>query len=100
MTLAQEFQATAIRNAQTAMLAHGCPTKRLITTLETYGGVETLRELARKHRLSDGFDALVKCGHPELTLEALAVQRKFGTLFTDEEANWCLEVLVEAGYFS
>jgi len=99
MTLAQTFQAQAIAQAQTAMLAHGCPTKRLIQNLETYGGLETLQDLARRHRLSDGFDALVRCGHLELTLEALAVQRKYGALFTDDEINWCLEVLVEAGYF-
>lgn len=99
MKTAQLFQAQALKNAQTAMLVHGCPTKRLITALETHGGAETLQELARRHRLSDGFDALVRCGHPELTLEALAVQGRFGSLFTDEEVNWCLEVLVEAGYF-
>lgn len=99
MTLAQAFQEKAIQNAQTAMLAHGCPTKRLISNLQTYGGVETLRELAGKHRVSDGFDALAKCGHLELTPEALAVQGKYGSLFTDEEVNWWLEVLVEAGYF-
>jgi len=99
MTLAQTFQAQAIAQAQTAMLAHGCPTKRLIQNLERYGGLETLQDLARRHRLSDGFDALVRCGHLELTLEALAVQRKYGALFTDDEINWCLEVLVEAGYF-
>ena len=99
MTTAQTFLIKAIENAQTAMLAYGCPTKRLIANLQSYGGAETVKDLARKHRVSDGFDALVKCGHPELTLEALAVQGKYGALFTDEEVNWCLEVLVEAGYF-
>lgn len=99
MTTAQMFQEQAIRNAQTAMLAHGCPTKRLIQTMETRGGAETLKELARRRRVSDGFDALIACGHAELTPEALAVKGKFGSLFTDEEVNWFLEVLVEAGYF-
>ena len=99
MTAAQTFLIKAIENAQTAMLAHGCPTKRLIANLQAYGGAETVKELARKRRVADGFDALVTCGHPELTLEALAIQGKYGSLFTDEEINWCLEVLVEAGYF-
>ena len=99
MTTAQTFLIKAIENAQTALLAHGCPTKRLITHLQAYGAAETVKELARKRRVSDGFDALVACGHPELTLEALAIQGKYGSLFTDEEVNWCLEVLVEAGYF-
>ncbi len=99
MTLAEMFQAKAMEQAQTAMLAHGCPTKRLFLNLQTYGGAETAKELARRHRLSDGFDALVSCGHPELTLEALAVQKQFGSLFTDEQINWFLEVLVSVGYY-
>ena len=32
MTLEQAFQKQALANAQTAMLAHGCPTRRLIQT--------------------------------------------------------------------
>lgn len=99
MTLAQEFQIIAMKNAQTAMLAHGCPTRRLLGELESRGGVEVLQQLASRHRLSDGFDALVRCAHPELTLEALAVQGKYGSLFTDEEVNHCLDALLEAGYF-
>lgn len=81
------------------MTLHGAPTKRLVQTLELRGGVETARELIGKRRLSDGFDVLRRCGHLDLSLEALVVQGKFGALFTDEEANWCLEVLMEAGFF-
>lgn len=99
MTLAQAFQKEAMTNAQAAMLAHGAPTKRLLQNLETHGGVETARELAKKHRLSDGFDALRLCGHLELSLEALMTKGKYGSLFSDEEVNWCLDVLMEAGYF-
>ena len=99
MTLEQTFQKEALVNAQTAMATHGCPTKRLYQTLDTHGGVETARELAKKHRSSDGFEALRQCGHLELTLEALMVKGKYGCLFTDEEINWCFELLVDAGYF-
>ena len=99
MTLEQAFQRQALTNAQAAMTLHGAPTKRLVQTLELRGGVETARELIGKRRLSDGFDVLRRCGHLDLSLEALVVQGKFGALFTDEEANWCLEVLMEAGVF-
>ncbi len=99
MTLEQTFQKEALEQAQTAMLSHGCPTKRLYQTLETRGGVETARELAKKHRVSDGFEALRQCGHLDLSLEALMVKGKYGSLFTDAEINWCFEVLVDAGYF-
>ena len=99
MTLAQAFQTKAIQNAQTAMLELGCPTKRLLQTLQTRGGAETVRELCKRGRASDGFDDLFTKGRGELTLEALVIKGKYGPLFTDEEVNWCLEVLVEAGYF-
>ena len=99
MKLEELFQKQAIQQAQTAMLAHGCATKRLLETLQTRGAADTARDLAKRHRLSDGFDQLRQCGHLELSLEALMTQGKFGALFTDEEVNWCLDVLMEAGYF-
>ena len=99
MTLAQAFQKEAMANAQAAILVHGAPTKRLLQNLETHGGVETAKELTSKHRLSDGFDFLARCKHLELSLEALMTKGKYGSLFTDEEVNHCLEVLMEAGYF-
>ena len=51
-------------------------------------------------RLSDGFHALQDKGHLELTLEALAVDKRFTSLFSDEEANEALTRLLEAGYFT
>ena len=99
MTTAQTFLLKAIENAQTAMLVHGCATKRLLQDLETYGAVRTVQDLCRKHRLSDGFDQLAQKKQLQLSLEALVIKGSFGGLFTDEEANWCLQVLMEAGYF-
>ena len=49
-------------------------------------------------RLSDGFNALLGCGHLELSLEALVVDKRFTQLFTDEEANEALIRLLEVGY--
>ena len=49
-------------------------------------------------RLSDGFNALQACGHLELSLEALVVDKRYTQLFTDEEANEALMRLLEAGY--
>ena len=99
MTLEQTFQKQAMTNAQAAMLQYGCPTKRLYQNLETRGGGETARDLAHRCRLSDGFEDLRRCGHLELSLEALMTQSRFGTLFTDEEVNWCLTALLDAGYY-
>ena len=49
-------------------------------------------------RESDGFAQLQKLGRLDLTLEALAVDKRFTALFTDEEANEALSRLLDAGY--
>ena len=99
MKAAQEFQLQAMKQAQTAMLEYGAPTKRLLDTLSSRGGVETVQELCKRHRASDGFDFLCDKNLGKLTLEALVVQGKYGTLFTDDEVNHCLDLLMQAGYF-
>lgn len=49
-------------------------------------------------RLSDGFSLLAQKSALKLSLEALAVDKRFTSLFTDEEANEALQRLLEAGY--
>ena len=49
-------------------------------------------------RLSDGFQDLQAKGQLKLSLEALAVDKRFTALFTDEQANEALTRLLEAGY--
>lgn len=50
------------------------------------------------HRESDGFFRLADMGKLELSLEALAVNKQFTGLFSDEEANKALTRLLEGGY--
>ena len=49
-------------------------------------------------RTSDGFGDLARLGRLELSLEALAIDRRFTSLFTDGEANIALDRLLCAGY--
>jgi hypothetical protein len=49
-------------------------------------------------RLSDGFNDLKTRNALKLSLEALAVDKRFTSLFTDEEANEALMRLLDAGY--
>lgn len=49
-------------------------------------------------RLSEGFDTLAAKKRLDLSLEALAVDKRFTALFTDEEANTALLRLLDAGY--
>ena len=50
-------------------------------------------------RLSDGFGDLKAKRQLKLSLEALAVDKRFTALFTDEEANEALSRLLEAGFY-
>ena len=50
------------------------------------------------HRESDGFSLLAQKGLLKLSLEALAVDKRFTALFTDEQANNALTRLLDAGY--
>ena len=60
--------------------------------------MKTAKRWLSSHRESDGFNILADKGHLELTLEALAVDKRFTGLFTDEEANNALTRLLIAGY--
>ena len=61
--------------------------------------MKTAHRCLSGRRLSDGFNALKDKGHLELTLEAIAIDKRYTGLFSDEEANEALERLMEANFF-
>lgn len=61
--------------------------------------LKTARYLLDHNRCSDDFDALAAKGQLGLSLEALATDRRFTALFTDEQANAALGRLLDAGYY-
>ncbi len=60
--------------------------------------LKTARRQLSGSRLSDGFAELQRLGKLKLSLEALAVDKRFTSLFSDEEANIALDRLLTAGY--
>ena len=61
--------------------------------------LKTAHHYLSGHRESDGFQALADKKHLGLSLEALAVNKQFTALFSDEEANTALSRLLEAGFY-
>ena len=96
--ISQAFQKELLANCERAA-EFGVRSPRLEKQIAERGAVSALRENFRRSRVSDLFDGLAACGHLELSPEALAVKGKYGALFTDEEADFCLAVLCEAGYY-
>lgn len=60
--------------------------------------LKTAHRLLTGNRCSDGFMDLARMGKLCLSLEALAVDKRFTQLFSDEEANTALTRLLEEGY--
>ena len=60
--------------------------------------VKGAKRILSGSRLSDGFNDLKAKGQLKLSLEALAIDKRFTALFTDEEANEALMRLLDAGY--
>ena len=61
--------------------------------------MKTAKRCLSSHRESDGFFQLADKNRLDLSVEALAVQKSFTGLFTDEEANEALNRLLSANYF-
>ena len=66
--------------------------------MEAADAMKTAHRYLSGHRESDGFQILADKHHLELSLEALAIDKRFTGLFSDEEANNALTRLLEAGY--
>lgn len=60
--------------------------------------MKSAHRLLTGNRISDGFNDLVRLNKLELSLEALAIDKRFTGLFSDEEANTALIRLLDAGY--
>lgn len=77
----------------------GIPMKRTLEAIETIGALKTAKRVLSRGRSSDGFTALAEQKRLDLSLEALVLLPAFGPLFTDEEANFCLDHLMQAGFY-
>lgn len=60
--------------------------------------VKTAKRALSGNRLSDGFNQLLAKNSLHLSLEALAIDKRYTALFTDEEVNEALMRLLEVGY--
>lgn len=95
--LEAQLTKTLLENCDAAE-ALGCRMVRMRKQIEEHGAAALIRELARRGRTSDGFDELATQGRLDLTAEAVAVQSRFGELFSDAEVNACFATLLAAGY--
>lgn len=99
MALEKKLQQEVIKKCTVAEKEYGCKMTRFLQTIEKFGIVRTAQEIFRKGRTSDCFNKLAEVGHLELTMEAIIVKGEYAELFTDEQVNYCYELLCENGYY-
>ena len=87
------LQQELLQNAQQAAARYHSPVTRFVRDLQSRGSVAAVRDFVRRRAPSDAFASL------EHSPEATIIQARYGPLFTDEEINTCLTLLLEAGYF-
>jgi len=99
IALEKKLQQEVIKNCEVAEKEYGCKMTRFLQTIGKFGIVRTAQEIFRKGRTSDCFNKLAEAGHLELTMEAIIVKGEYAELFTDEQVNYCYELLCENGYY-
>lgn len=58
-----------------------------------------MRAMLARGQQTRQFALLKGAGRLDLSPEALVVQGRFGALFTDEEVDACLQILLDAGMY-
>ena len=96
--LSAAFTAALLETCRKAELTTGLRDVRFMGEIEQRGGVEAMRGLLKRHRVSPWFEALAKKDQLSASPEALVTQSKYGELFTDDEVNECFSALLEAGW--
>lgn len=93
------FTLELLANAQTAHNEFNYNFKKFAETIEKFGGVKTAKELIKKNRSSDAFVMLCDNKRLDLSMEATVTKSKYGELFTDEEVNFCFQMLCDNGFY-
>lgn len=97
--LENSFTTALLAQLEQAEKLTGVEESRLWQQAEKLGGVKAVQQMISRGQISRQFQPLKQMKRLDLTAEALVIQGKFGALFSDEEVNECLSVLLENGMF-
>ena len=95
MSLEAEFE-NAMRSALEEAAKLGYYATRFLEKMEQVGAVPYAKLLVKSGELQSGLERLKKMGRLDLSIEHLVANRRFASLFTDEEieaARWRLEMV-------
>ncbi len=93
------FTTALLEQLSKAQKVCGVEETRLRQQAEKLGGVKAVQQMLSRRQETRQFVPLKQMKRLDLSVEALVIQGKFASLFTDEEVNTCLEALLEGGMF-
>jgi len=97
--LEMDFTRNLLEQLSKAEETTGIPETRLKSQTEQQGGVKAMKNYLRRGQTTRQFEKLKQMGRLELSPEYLVTKGKYGPLFTDQEVDLCLQVLLDAGAF-
>ena len=97
--LEQKFTVELLEQLSRAQQVSGVEETRLRQNVEKLGGVKAVQQMLAKNQENRQFQPLLKLKRLDLSVEALVIQGKYSSLFTDDEVNLCLNALLEGGMF-
>lgn len=93
------FTTALLEQLSKAQKVCGVDETRLRQQAEKLGGVKAVQQMLSRRQETRQFVPLKQMKRLDLSVEALVIQGKFASLFTDDEVNTCLEALLEGGMF-
>lgn len=97
--LEETFTQVLLEQLAAAEAATGVAETRLADQARTLGGAQAVRQLLDRGRTTRQWTPLQRAGRLDLSVEALAVRGRFAPLFTDRQADECLQRLLEGGFY-
>ena len=93
-----EFDVAMMDIYHRAKYEAGYNATRYLQMLQEYGGIETAKILLHTTHVSDGYTALWERERLDLTVEALILQKKWHSLFSDQEREIAQKRLKQYNY--
>ena len=97
--LETDFTLALIQSIQEAEALTGVSEPRLLRSAQEQGGPAAVKILLSRGQMTRQFEPLKKLHRLDQSPEALVIQGKYASLFTDEEVNQCLAALLDGGMF-
>lgn len=95
----EDLKNQLINNSILSKVEFGVENTKLLQSIEKFGVVNAVKNQIKRGQTSETYQVLEKNNRLDLSVEAVITKGKYGNLFTDDEVNFCFELLCESGFY-